>query len=186
MAGKSLLNILLVLVVLSGAILVTASLPVLAAVYKCDDHGKVVYSGTKCSESAQILSTSSSSDQVVSEHGTLTLYLNSGRAFTTFGSINDAPVTFVVDTGASMTTISLKAAIKAGIKSCFGAGYAATANGLAKTCSVTVHRLSFGTFHLNDVIVNILPALGVDGLLGMNVLRNMKINQQEGVMTISN
>ena len=61
-----------------------------------------------------------------------------------------------------------------------------TSNGVIPTCSVTIPRLSFGTFHLTDVTVNILPSLMVDGLLGMNVLRRMKVNQQEDVMFISN
>ncbi|OIR14620.1 aspartyl protease [mine drainage metagenome] len=157
---------------------------VMAAVYKCDDHGKVTYSGTKCASNAQVLS--SASDQPINEHGSLTLYLNAHHSFTTQGSINDLPVTFVVDTGASVTTISERAAIRAGIKSCTGAGLVATGNGVVRTCSVTIPRLSFGTFHLNDVTVNILPSLSVDALLGMNVLRRMKINQQEDVMFISN
>jgi hypothetical protein len=53
------------------------------------------------------------------------------------------------------------------------------------SCSATIQKLNFGSFHLHDVRVNILPSLGVDGLLGMNVLHRMKINQQEDVMFIS-
>lgn len=176
----------IVRLILPLAWFVSALLPceVLAAVYKCDDHGKVTYSGTKCASDAQVIS--SASDQPINEHGSLTLYLNSHHSFTTQGSINDLPVTFVVDTGASVTTISERAAIRAGIKSCTGAGFVATGNGVVRTCSVTIPRLSFGTFHLNDVTVNILPSLSVDALLGMNVLRRMKINQQEDVMFISN
>ena len=172
------------MMLLSGSVLALLSCETLAAVYKCEDHGKVVYSGTKCADNAQVLSTAS--DQPVEEHGNLTLYLNANRAFTTQGYVNETPVTFVVDTGASTTTISLRTAINAGVKTCIGAGYTATAAGVTRTCSVTIPRLSFGTFHLRDVTVNILPSLPVDGLLGMNVLRRMKINQQEGVMFISN
>lgn len=159
----------------------------LAAVYKCDDHGKVVYSSTKCADNAQVLSTTGAqAGAAVSDHGSLTLYLNAAHAYTTYGTVNDMPVTFVVDTGASMTTISLKTAERAGIKSCFGTGYVATGNGVTRACSVTVRRLSFGGFQLNDVQVIILPALSLDALLGMNVLKGMKINQQDGVMLISN
>lgn len=168
----------------SSLALATLPCETLAAVYKCDDHGKIVYSGVKCAENAQVLSTAR--DAPVSEHGNLTLYLTASRNFTTQGTINDTPVTFVVDTGAFVTTISSRVAIKAGIKTCTGAGLASTANGVVQTCSVTVPKLSFGSFHLNDVTVIILPSLGVDALLGMNVLRRMKINQQEDVMFISN
>ncbi len=170
--------------ILAGLVCILLPSELMAAVYKCDDHGKVTYSGTKCAENAQVLS--SANDQPINEHGNLTLYLNAHHSFTTQGSINDLPVTFVVDTGASVTTISERVARNAGIKSCTGAGLVATGNGVVRTCSVTIPRLSFGTFHLNDVTVNILPSLTVDALLGMNVLRRMKINQQEDVMFISN
>ncbi len=172
------------ILVLAGSASMLMPGEVMAAVYKCDDHGKVTYSGTKCASDAQVLS--SASDQPINEHGSLTLYLNARHSFTTQGSINDLPVTFVVDTGASVTTISERTAIRAGIKSCTGAGFVATGNGVVRTCSVTIPRLAFGTFHLSDVTVNILPSLSVDALLGMNVLRKMKINQQEDVMFISN
>ncbi len=170
--------------VAAGLVAMLLSCEIHAAVYKCDDHGKVTYSGTKCADNAEVIS--SASDQPINEHGSLTLYLNARHSFTTQGSINDLPVTFVVDTGASVTTVSERIAIRAGIKSCTGAGFVATGNGVVRTCSVTVQKLSFGTFHLNDVTVNILPSLSVDALLGMNVLRQMKINQQEDVMLISN
>jgi len=168
-----------------GLVLACASAATSATVFKCEDHGKVVYSETKCADNAQVLS-SGNAEVTVEEHGNLTLYLNASHAYTTPGYVNETPVTFVVDTGASTTTISARTAVNAGIKTCFGTGYTATAAGVTRTCSVTIPRLSFGTFHLRDVTVNILPALPVDGLLGMNVLRHMKINQQEGVMFISN
>src|SRR5487761_2084390 len=81
--------------ILAGLVCILLPSESMAAVYKCDDHGKVTYSGTKCAENAQVLS--SANDQPINEHGNLTLYLNAHHSFTTQGSINDLPVTFVVD-----------------------------------------------------------------------------------------
>jgi len=80
----------------------------------------------------------------------------------------------------------MRTAAAAGIQYCAGYGNTATANGLVQSCFVTVPKISFGMFHLNNVTVSILPDLNVDGLLGMNVLRQMKIWQQNDAMYISN
>ena len=178
-------NLVALVALVVGMVLASTTVAIYAAVFKCEDRGKVVYSETKCAENAQVLSTGKA-DVKVEEHGNLTLYLNANHAYTTQGYVNETPVTFVVDTGASTTAISLRAAVNAGVKTCFGSGFTATAGGVIRTCSVTIPRLAFGMFHLRDVTVNIVPSLPVDGLLGMNVLSHMKINQQEGVMFISN
>jgi clan AA aspartic protease (TIGR02281 family) len=163
-------------------------LPVLAdaAVYKCVDNGRASYSATPCGANAQRLS-EQGSEQPQPEHGTtLTLYLRADHSFRVPGTINNHPVEFVIDTGASSTVISQHAASAAGIKSCTGLGYSATANGMVRNCVATVPELSFGTFHLSSQMVTILPNLNVDGLLGMDVLRRMKVEQRGDVMYISN
>jgi len=183
-AWTSLYSIATAILILTGCTFALLPSESLAAVYKCEDQGKVTYSGTKCSGNVQVLS--SKNDEPVEQHGTLTLYLNAERNYSVQGSINDHPVVFVVDTGATTTTISKRTAEAAGIKYCAGYGYTSTANGLVSSCVVTVPKISFGMFHLNNVTVSILPDLNVDGLLGMNVLRQMKIRQQNDAMYISN
>jgi len=173
-----------VIVITSGLSLVLFPRETLAAIYKCDDNGKITYSGTKCAENAQVLSVPS--DQPVNEHKSLALHLNDNRYYSAQGTINDLPATFIVDTGASVTTVSRRIAEAAGIGSCAETGHTETANGVTQSCMVTVPKLSFGTFHLNNVTVNVLPSLKFDGLLGMNILRLMKMQQQEGVMYLSN
>ncbi|HEU0233770.1 MAG TPA: retroviral-like aspartic protease family protein [Gallionella sp.] len=156
-----------------------------AAVFKCVDHGQVTYSASPCGENAQVLS--AKSDQPQQQQGEkLTLYLDANHSFRVPGTIKKYPVTFVVDTGASNTIISERVATAAGIRTCTTMGYSSTANGLVPNCVVTVPDMSFGMFHFNNLIVTIMPKLSVDALLGMDVLRRMKIEQQGDVMFISN
>jgi aspartyl protease family protein len=160
--------------------------PVLAAVYKCVDDGRVTYSASPCGSNAQLLSAQGGEPQQEPQ-GTLTLYLRSDHSYRVQGSVNSQPVEFVVDTVASSSTVlSQRVAAAAGIRSCTGLGIAATANGMVRNCVATVPELSFGLFHVNNLLVTILPGLNVDGLLGMDVLRHMKVEQHGDVMYISN
>jgi len=164
-------------------------LPLLAeaAVYKCDDNGRVTYSAMPCGDNAQRLREQGGGQPQQDQPGTtLTLYLRADHSFRVPGTINHHPVEFVIDTGASSTVISQSAAKAVGIKACTGLGYTATANGTVRNCVATVQELSFGTFHLSSQMVTILPNLNVDGLLGMDVLRRMKVEQRGDVMYISN
>lgn len=153
-----------------------------AAAYKCVDQGHVIYSATPCGDNAQLLQYHD--DQAISQ-GTLTLHLDSSHSYRTAGTVNGHAVTFVVDTGATSTAVSQLVAEAAGIHSCTGAGYSATANGVVRRCVVTIPEITFGEFHVRNLVVAILPDMNVDGLLGMDVLGRMKIHQEDGVMYIS-
>ena len=157
-----------------------------AAVFKCVANGSVTYSAAPCGDNARQLRGLDGDRPQQEQKGTLTLYLNANHSYRVSGAVNDHPVQFVVDTGASSTVISQRVARAAGIKTCTGLGYSTTANGLVRNCVATVPQLSFGMFHVNNLMVTILPRLAVDGLLGMDVLRNMKVEQHGDVMYISN
>lgn len=157
-----------------------------AAVFKCVDNGRVIYSAWPCGDNAQVLSTHEKETPQQEQQGKLTLYLRADHSYRVQGSINSHPVEFVVDTGASATVISKRVADAAGIRSCTGIGYSATANGAVPNCVATVPQLTFGTFRVNNLMVTILPNLSVDALLGMDVLRRMKVEQRGDVMYISN
>jgi len=158
-----------------------------ATVFKCDDNGKVTYSATPCGDNAQRLPEADGDQPQQDQTGsTLTLYLRSDHSFRAPGSINSHPVEFVVDTGSSYTVISQRTAKAVGIRDCTSMGYSSTANGVVSNCVAIVPELSFGTFHLNNLMVTILPNLPADGLLGMDVLRRMKVEQRGDVMYISN
>lgn len=106
----------------------------------------------------------------------------SGNFFVS-GSIGEYPVSFIVDTGASITSISKQAASIAGIRECQSRKFN-TANGEVVGCVATAPTVTFGSFRLSNVEVAVMPNM-TGALLGMNVLSRFKMEQHGSVMRIS-
>lgn len=156
----------------------------LATTYKCvNSSGETVYTSAPCGDNAQVLPFVD--DRAISD-GTLVLQLDEHHSYRTRGTVNGSPVSFLVDTGASATVISRQVAEAAGIHSCTTTGYAATAAGVVARCTATVDEITFGEFHIRHLVVSVMPDLPVDGLLGMDVLGRLKIQQQDGTLSITN
>jgi iron donor protein CyaY len=98
------------------------------------------------------------------------------------GSIDGIPVTFMVDTGASVTSISSDLARQAGIRNCKEVQFQ-TANGEATGCIAIVPRMTLGNFTLENITVAVMPNLETN-LLGANVLRNFQVSQSDSTMLI--
>jgi aspartyl protease family protein len=92
------------------------------------------------------------------------------------GRILSEPIRFLIDTGASTVSISERLARQAGL-GCDRVSTFTTANGTVQGCTTRVAQLFFGPFEIRDVGVVILPKLGGDALLGMNVLRRVRMEQ---------
>ena len=92
------------------------------------------------------------------------------------GRIGDQSARFLVDTGASIVSVPQRLALRAGLK-CQQIAFFGTANGPAQGCSTRVSELRFGPFLMRDVAVVILPNLNGEALLGMNVLRRLRLDQ---------
>jgi len=100
------------------------------------------------------------------------------------GTINGTPVVFMIDTGATIVSISSGIAARAGIRKCTPR-QVTTANGQVDACAAKVPELTFGSFRFTQVDVMVMPNMPGDALLGMNVLRNFRIEQAGKVMRIS-
>lgn len=100
------------------------------------------------------------------------------------GSINGVPLVFMVDTGASIVSISSAMAARIGISQCAPITVS-TANGKAQGCMAKVPEMTFGGFRLSNVDVAVMPSMSSDGLLGMNVLRHFHIEQANDTLIIS-
>ncbi len=98
------------------------------------------------------------------------------------GSIENEPVTFMVDTGATVTSISSTVARQAGIHGCKEVQFQ-TANGAAAGCLALVPRMTLGNFTLQNITVAVMPNMEIN-LLGANVLRNFQISQNDSGMLI--
>ncbi len=113
----------------------------------------------------------------------LDLYRERNGNFFVSGSIGEYPVSFIVDTGASITSISKQAASVAGIRECQSRRFN-TANGEVVGCVATAPTITFGSFHLSNVEVAVMPNM-TGALLGMNVLSQFKMEQHGSVLRIS-
>lgn len=98
------------------------------------------------------------------------------------GTIENAPVTFMVDTGASVTSISSDIARQAGVRNCKEVQFQ-TANGTATGCIALVTRMTLGNFVLQNITVAVMPNMETN-LLGANVLRHFQVSQSDSSMLI--
>ena len=98
------------------------------------------------------------------------------------GTIEGIPVTFMVDTGASVTSISNDLARQAGIHNCKAVQFQ-TANGEATGCIALLPHMTLGNFVLENITVAVMPNLETN-LLGANVLRNFQVSQSDSSMLL--
>ena len=88
--------------------------------------------------------------------------------------VNGAPITFMVDTGASEMVLSRDDALRAGIDThaLRYLGQASTANGTVRTAQVTLGQVGFGGVTQADVPAVVNEGEMSGSLLGMSYLRN--------------
>lgn len=100
------------------------------------------------------------------------------------GVIQGAPVRFLIDTGASTVSISQALAARIGLGCEISATFR-TANGSVQGCSSRVAELEFGPFRISNAAVAILPNLSSEALLGMNALRQVRMEQEADRLRMS-
>jgi clan AA aspartic protease (TIGR02281 family) len=126
-----------------------------------------------------------SSGQAVEGQGSLILQRVVGGHYAVEGTINQLPVHFLVDTGATAVAVSENFAKHAGIKECIKAK-SRTANGLTDICIAIASELTIEQFRLKNVEINYGKGMSDDTfLLGMNVIGLFKMEQQGDVMRLS-
>lgn len=94
------------------------------------------------------------------------------------GTINGQPVSFLLDTGATLVSVPAHLAEALDLKA--GAPQKAiTANGMVTIRATRLAALEFGPFNLRDVPASLNPGMGGDHvLLGMSVLRHLEFTQR--------
>lgn len=116
----------------------------------------------------------------------VTLTADSRGQFFTLGSVNGAPVRFVVDTGATYVALGASDAVRAGIdyRNKGQPGQAMTANGVIRSWRVPGNSVRLGdiTLHEVDVAVqeNNMPVV----LLGMSFLNRVEMKRAGDTMTL--
>jgi len=121
--------------------------------------------------------TSDGQKQVILESSRYGHYLASGE-------INNKPVVFLVDTGASFVSVPERVANRVGLQK-GSPQTATTANGNITVYSTTLNRISLGDITLYNVRADINPHMdGEEILLGMSFLRNLSVTHEDGNLTI--
>lgn len=148
-------------------------------IYKCKSaSGALLYQEKPCAEDNKSLSSwgSASGAPFVMKQA------ENGHYFVD-GTVNNHKLNFVIDTGASLISLPQKFANTAGLQ-CQRASMSRTANGISHTCTTTIQTLQFGNFTLKNVEAMIAPNLD-QPLMGMNVLRQFKVEQNSGEMRLT-
>jgi len=101
------------------------------------------------------------------------------------GKINNRKVTFLVDTGATTTSIPANLAEYLSLNTGFPFSVS-TANGIATAYSTSIDKLQLGSIVLYNVRASLNPGLQSEILLGMNVLKHMELIQRGELLFIRN
>lgn len=100
------------------------------------------------------------------------------------GSINNIPVVFMLDTGATDVSIPEKIAKKLNLKKGPSAIYQ-TANGPVKVTMTRLNHISLGDISLNNVRATINPGFHSNEiLLGMSFLKHLEFSQRGNQLTL--
>jgi aspartyl protease family protein len=100
------------------------------------------------------------------------------------GMINGQPVTFLLDTGATLVSVPAHLAGELGLQA--GAHQqSVTANGTVATRATRLDALAFGPFDLRGVPASLNPGMAGDQvLLGMSVLKHLEFSQRGDTLIV--
>ena len=105
-----------------------------------------------------------------------------GGHYVASGEINGQPVTFLVDTGATLVALPTAVARQLKVQS-RGQGLANTAGGVVRVDYATLDSVRLGNIVLHDVRASINPELQ-EVLLGMSFLRELELIHRDGELRI--
>ena len=124
---------------------------------------------------------------VQSERATVVLTPDKNGHFVSSGSINGASVQFLVDTGATMVSMSVDEARHAGVNYLAGErGYSQTANGVTPIYRVKLGQVTLGDITLRDIDGMVHENGGFPVvLLGMSFLGKLEMRREGDSLTLT-
>lgn len=117
--------------------------------------------------------------------GEIVLTAGPGGHFTTLGSVNGRPVSFIVDTGATVVALGQAQAEGAGLNWRTGQPVVTqTANGPVTAYAVTLDRVRVGEVEVRQVPAIVLPVALPHALLGNSFLQRFQLTRTNDVMRL--
>lgn len=175
------------------ALTLLCALPASAAIFKCKNaDGGFLYQEKPCAAGTQTMGTVNThsgmevemdSDDPRASKTAFYIDQSANGHYFVAGAINDQPLNFLIDTGASMVAIPTSLANSANLR-CEQFGQMQTANGTTPACKVVIAKLKFGKFILRNVEAVVTPNLS-QPLLGMNALSRFNVDQHNGQMSLT-
>lgn len=105
--------------------------------------------------------------------GELRIPMQEDGHFWVEGRVNGAPARFLVDSGASVTTVTREVAEAAGIETGMRVAMVETANGTVQMRRARAESLEIGSIRLSDVSILVAEQEGLN-VLGMNALSSLE------------
>lgn len=116
----------------------------------------------------------------------VTLSADGRGHFITEGMVNGAPVRFVIDTGATLVSLSQAEARRLGIDASGGQQVnLATANGSVSARRLTLRSVRVGSINVSNVDAVVVDNLNMPALLGMSFLNRMDMRREGQIMTLT-
>lgn len=113
----------------------------------------------------------------------VTLQSGPGGHYIANGYINNSPVTFMLDTGATHVAISRSLAEKLNLKKGYEISLQ-TANGESRGWKTNLETVRLGDIELHNVPATIAANMDGDVLLGMSFLRALEFTQRNNQLTL--
>lgn len=179
------------------------------AIFIIDGARRVLEKGATSPEGVRLVATDTSAEQAEVEvegkrqtvklgtitaafktgaRASVTLYASNGGHFFADGAINDLPVRFMVDTGATMIAMSGDEARRLGIdfRKKGRAGYASTAGGTVRTYGLVLDKVDVGPITLYNVDAGVIEgAYPREVLLGMSFLGRLNMKREGDQMELT-
>ena len=115
----------------------------------------------------------------------IVLTSGSGGHFITSGTVNGSTARFVVDTGATMVTMSAQDAVRVGLDYKKGTlGYSSTANGMVPAYRVMLSTVQIGDVQVYNVEATVLPSPMPYMLLGNSFLYRFQMRRENDRLTL--
>ena len=111
------------------------------------------------------------------------LHRNKAGHYVANGYINDMPVTFLLDTGATDVALSASLADQLNLKK-GPVSISQTANGKVRSWRTRLDEVKIGLISMQDVRATILPSMSGEVLLGMSFLKRLELIQKGKVLTL--